>query len=116
MVMVECSHILLAETGLKVVDQHDYFEAGLKLKQKANLLHALQTVGISPNDDFYSIEDLRDAVTCAGDRMQLRPFREQPTPGNLPLRRYLGGTNHRVSHPSHGEMQVQRPVCQILIK
>ncbi|KAK4762579.1 hypothetical protein SAY86_008347 [Trapa natans] len=44
------------------LDQHDYFEAGLKLKKKANLLHALQTAGISPNDDFYSLEDIRDAV------------------------------------------------------
>lgn len=31
-------HGTCAESEL---DQHDYFEAGLKLKQKANLLHAL---------------------------------------------------------------------------
>lgn len=35
-------HGTCAESEL---DQHDYFEAGLKLKQKANLLHALTNAG-----------------------------------------------------------------------
>lgn len=44
------------------LDQHDYFEAGLKLKQKTNLLQALENAGIKPNDDFYSLESIREAI------------------------------------------------------
>ncbi|XP_062111604.1 ribonuclease 3 [Humulus lupulus] len=45
------------------LDQHDYFEAGLKLKEKANLLNILKTAGIEPNDKFYSLESIKEAIT-----------------------------------------------------
>ncbi|CAN8291602.1 unnamed protein product [Cochlearia groenlandica] len=52
-------HGTCAESEL---DQHDYFEAGLKLKQKANLLHALTNAGIKPDDKFYEIKDIEKTI------------------------------------------------------
>ncbi|OWM75937.1 hypothetical protein CDL15_Pgr009582 [Punica granatum] len=44
------------------LDQHDYFEAGLKLKEKMDLLQALNNAGIEPNDKFYSLESIKEAI------------------------------------------------------
>ncbi|KAL0699973.1 hypothetical protein Bca4012_056095 [Brassica carinata] len=52
-------HGTCAESEL---DQHDYFEAGLKLKQKANLLHVLTNAGIKPDDKFYEIKEIERAI------------------------------------------------------
>ncbi|KAK2636203.1 hypothetical protein Ddye_030995 [Dipteronia dyeriana] len=45
-----------------VFDQHEYFEAGLKLKDKLNLLQILNNAGIKPDDKFYKLESIRDAI------------------------------------------------------
>ncbi|OWM75936.1 ribonuclease 3-like [Punica granatum] len=47
------------------LDQHDYFEAGLKLKEKTNLLQALKNAGIEPNDKFYRLESIKEAIKQA---------------------------------------------------
>ncbi|XP_010552574.1 PREDICTED: ribonuclease 3-like [Tarenaya hassleriana] len=52
-------HGTCAESEL---DQHDYFHAALKLKQKANLLHALSNAGIKPNDEFYGLREIKKAI------------------------------------------------------
>ncbi|XVF43122.1 hypothetical protein PTKIN_Ptkin02bG0015200 [Pterospermum kingtungense] len=44
------------------LDQREYFEAALKLKQKANLLQALTNKGIKPDDEFYELQDIKDAI------------------------------------------------------
>ncbi|KAL4346735.1 hypothetical protein GQ457_17G015890 [Hibiscus cannabinus] len=44
------------------LDQRQYFEAAIALKRKANLLHALTDAGIKPNDEFYKMEEIRDAI------------------------------------------------------
>ncbi|XP_030543189.1 ribonuclease 3-like [Rhodamnia argentea] len=44
------------------LDQHEYFEAALKLKQKVNLLQSLENAGIKPNNEFYSIESVKEAI------------------------------------------------------
>ncbi|KAK3421905.1 ribonuclease 1 [Eucalyptus grandis] len=47
-----------------VLDQHAYFELALSLKQKANLLQALKSSGITPGSS-YSLESIKDAITEA---------------------------------------------------
>ncbi|XP_022151194.1 ribonuclease 3-like [Momordica charantia] len=44
------------------LDQKEYFEAAMKLKQKAKLLKLLNGAGIEPNDEFYSLESIRNAI------------------------------------------------------
>ncbi|XP_030443472.1 ribonuclease 3-like [Syzygium oleosum] len=44
------------------LDQHEYFEAALKLKQKVNLLQILENAGIKPNNEFYSLESVKEAI------------------------------------------------------
>ncbi|KAJ8760885.1 hypothetical protein K2173_021923 [Erythroxylum novogranatense] len=45
--------------------QRDYFEAALKLKQKANLLQALKNAGIKPDDEFYDLDSIEEAIKGA---------------------------------------------------
>ncbi|KAL5759516.1 hypothetical protein ACOSQ2_018354 [Xanthoceras sorbifolium] len=45
-----------------VFDQREYFEAGLKLKEKVNLLQILKNAGIKPDDEFYKLKSIRDAI------------------------------------------------------
>ncbi|KAL3731684.1 hypothetical protein ACJRO7_028548 [Eucalyptus globulus] len=47
-----------------VLDQHAYFKLALSLKQKANLLQALKSSGITPGSS-YSLESIKDAITEA---------------------------------------------------
>ena len=44
------------------LDQKEYFEAAIKLKEKANLLKLLNDAGIEANDEFYSLESIREAI------------------------------------------------------
>ncbi|KAK9119253.1 hypothetical protein Scep_017346 [Stephania cephalantha] len=44
------------------LDQHGYFEAALNLKERANLLKALQNAGIEPDGRFYSLESIKEAI------------------------------------------------------
>ncbi|XP_017226908.1 intracellular ribonuclease LX [Daucus carota subsp. sativus] len=45
------------------LDQHSYFKAALDLKNKANLLQALNNAGIKPADGkYYSLESIKDAI------------------------------------------------------
>ncbi|XP_038678880.1 ribonuclease 3-like [Tripterygium wilfordii] len=44
------------------LDQHDYFQAGLKLKETANLLQILKDAGIKPDDRFYELDSIVDAI------------------------------------------------------
>ncbi|CAI0448010.1 unnamed protein product [Linum tenue] len=44
------------------MDQHDYFVAALKLKEKANLLQILKSAGIRPDDGFYEVESIVEAI------------------------------------------------------
>ncbi|KAL3731682.1 hypothetical protein ACJRO7_028546 [Eucalyptus globulus] len=44
------------------LDQHEYFEAALKLKEKVNLLQNLKNAGIKPNNEFYSIDSVKEAI------------------------------------------------------
>ncbi|KAK9707236.1 hypothetical protein RND81_07G182300 [Saponaria officinalis] len=46
-----------------VLDQHSYFQAALDLQSQLNLLHALTTAGINPDDRKYSFGDIKDAIT-----------------------------------------------------
>lgn len=47
----------------KNLNQHDYFQAALDLKDQTNLLQALKDAGIEPSDDeFYNIEDVKEAM------------------------------------------------------
>ncbi|KMT07056.1 hypothetical protein BVRB_6g153850 [Beta vulgaris subsp. vulgaris] len=43
-------------------NQQDYFQAGLDLKDKTNLLQALKDEEIEPNDEFYNVEDMKEAI------------------------------------------------------
>lgn len=45
-----------------VLNQHQYFQAALDLKDKTNLLQALKDAGIEPNDEFYNLEDIKQAM------------------------------------------------------
>ncbi|KAJ6322392.1 hypothetical protein OIU77_012278 [Salix suchowensis] len=47
------------------IDQHGYFEAALKLKEKANLLQALRNAGIQPDDEFYDLGSIKEAIKDA---------------------------------------------------
>ncbi|XP_054810456.1 ribonuclease 3-like [Prosopis cineraria] len=44
------------------LDQRDYFDSALKLKQKANLLNILHNAGIKADDGFYSLESIKEAI------------------------------------------------------
>ncbi|XP_023743014.1 ribonuclease 1 [Lactuca sativa] len=48
-----------------ILDQHAYFETTLKLKNKINLLHALEGAGIQPNGQMYSLESITSAIQVA---------------------------------------------------
>lgn len=52
-------HGTCAESEL---DQREYFEAALKLKEKANLLKSLKNAGIEPNDELYSLDSIKEAI------------------------------------------------------
>ncbi|XP_028804924.1 ribonuclease 1-like [Neltuma alba] len=45
-----------------VLQQHDYFEAALTLKQKSNLLQALNTAGIEANGGSYSLSSIKGVI------------------------------------------------------
>ncbi|KAF2553560.1 hypothetical protein F2Q68_00036164 [Brassica cretica] len=45
-----------------VIDQHEYFQTALNLKQKTDLLGALTKAGINPDGKSYSIESIRDSI------------------------------------------------------
>ncbi|OIW04762.1 hypothetical protein TanjilG_08645 [Lupinus angustifolius] len=47
------------------LNQHDYFEAALKLKQQANLLKALKSAGINPDGGSYSLANIKGAIKDA---------------------------------------------------
>ncbi|KAI9085457.1 hypothetical protein K1719_032618 [Acacia pycnantha] len=44
------------------LDIRDYFEKALQLKQKVNLLKILKDAGIEPDDGFYSVESIQEAI------------------------------------------------------
>ncbi|KAM3754524.1 hypothetical protein ACB098_03G172100 [Castanea mollissima] len=44
------------------IDQHDYFEAALNLKKKPNLLQILRIARIEPDDGFYGLDNIVDAI------------------------------------------------------
>ncbi|GKU99506.1 hypothetical protein SLEP1_g12349 [Rubroshorea leprosula] len=48
-----------------VLDQHDYFDTTLNLKQQTSLLQALESAGINPNGGFYSSSSIKDAINKA---------------------------------------------------
>ncbi|XP_020979577.1 ribonuclease 1 [Arachis ipaensis] len=56
-----------------LLNQHDYFEAALNLKQKANLLQALTSAGINPDGGFYSLSSIKNAIS---DSIGFTPFIE----------------------------------------
>ncbi|GMH26160.1 hypothetical protein Nepgr_028003 [Nepenthes gracilis] len=45
-----------------ILDQRSYFMAALNLKNQTNLLQALKDGGIEPNDEFYNLEDIKQAI------------------------------------------------------
>ncbi|KAK4399805.1 Extracellular ribonuclease LE [Sesamum angolense] len=45
-----------------VLDQHSYFEAALNIKDKVNLLQILEAAGIHPDDKFYKVDDIEEAI------------------------------------------------------
>ncbi|KAG6713054.1 hypothetical protein I3842_05G131100 [Carya illinoinensis] len=47
------------------LDQIEYFEAALKLKEKVNLLEILKNAEIEPDDGFYSLDSIEEAITKA---------------------------------------------------
>ncbi|XP_021890562.1 ribonuclease 3-like [Carica papaya] len=44
------------------LDQREYFEAALKLKDKINLLKILNIAGIKADDGFYELDEIRKAI------------------------------------------------------
>ncbi|KAJ0096036.1 hypothetical protein Patl1_15951 [Pistacia atlantica] len=52
-------HGTCAESEL---DQREYFEAALKLKDKVNLLQILKDAVIKPDDRFYDLDKIKDAI------------------------------------------------------
>ncbi|TKY69675.1 Pentatricopeptide repeat-containing protein [Spatholobus suberectus] len=56
-----------------VFKQHDYFEAALNLRQKANLLQALTSAGIQPDGQSYSLSSIKGAIK---DAIGYTPFIE----------------------------------------
>ncbi|PON66579.1 Ribonuclease T2-like [Trema orientale] len=45
-----------------VLDQHDYFQANLNFKNNVSVLQALQTAGIEPDGNFYSVESIKAGI------------------------------------------------------
>ncbi|KAK1265904.1 hypothetical protein QJS04_geneDACA000602 [Acorus gramineus] len=45
-----------------VLDQHGYFATALDLKDQLNLLKALKTAGIEPDDGLYSLSSVKEAI------------------------------------------------------
>ncbi|CAM9002058.1 unnamed protein product [Rhodiola kirilowii] len=45
-----------------ILDQHSYFQSTLALKTKSNILQSLISTGIKPDDGFYSLADIKDAI------------------------------------------------------
>ncbi|KAI5679024.1 hypothetical protein M9H77_09974 [Catharanthus roseus] len=45
-----------------LLNEHDYFQSALDLKEKANLLQVLKDAKIEPNGDFYSLESIEKAI------------------------------------------------------
>ncbi|KAL9424171.1 hypothetical protein AB3S75_036120 [Citrus x aurantiifolia] len=45
-----------------VLNQHQYFQTALNLKNQINLLQALRTAGIVPDGSSYSLESIKDAI------------------------------------------------------
>ncbi|NP_001266087.1 ribonuclease 1-like [Cicer arietinum] len=56
-----------------VLNQHDYFETTLNLKQKANLLKALTSAGINADGGSYSLSNIKTAIQ---DGVGFAPFIE----------------------------------------
>ncbi|XP_073221674.1 ribonuclease 1-like [Cicer arietinum] len=54
-----------------VLNQHDYFETTLKLKQKANLLKALTSAGINADGGSYHLSNITTAIQ---DEVGFAPF------------------------------------------
>ncbi|XP_010476460.1 PREDICTED: ribonuclease 3-like isoform X2 [Camelina sativa] len=48
-----------------VFDQHSYFHTNLKFRQKINFLSILKQKGIKPNDGFYGLNEIKNAIKCA---------------------------------------------------
>ncbi|MFS7959195.1 putative ribonuclease T(2) [Helianthus anomalus] len=48
-----------------VLNQHDYFATTLSLKNEINLLQALQSAGIQPNGQKYSLSSIKTAIQQA---------------------------------------------------
>lgn len=44
------------------LDQHDYFQSALNLKEKVNLLQILKKAQIEPDDGFYSLDSIVEAI------------------------------------------------------
>ncbi|CAN6484565.1 unnamed protein product [Victoria cruziana] len=62
-----------------VLDQHDYFEAALRLKAQVNLFDILSRAGIHPDGGFYTMESIRNTIQKATG---LNPGIECNTDGN----------------------------------
>lgn len=45
-----------------VLSEIPYFQAALNLKYKVNLLHALASFGIRPNNQLYALSDIKKAI------------------------------------------------------
>ncbi|MED6180270.1 hypothetical protein PIB30_008769 [Stylosanthes scabra] len=45
-----------------ILNQHDYFQTALNLKQRANILRALANAGIAPNGRAYSLSSIKGAI------------------------------------------------------
>ncbi|XP_050237200.1 ribonuclease 1 [Mercurialis annua] len=45
-----------------ILDQHGYFKTTLDLKKQVNLLQALQSAGIQPNGDTYSLSSIKSTI------------------------------------------------------
>ncbi|XP_020236758.1 ribonuclease 1 isoform X2 [Cajanus cajan] len=67
-----------------VLKQHDYFQAGLSLREKTNLLKALNSAGIQPDGQSYSLSSIKGAIK---DAIGFTPFIEcnVDTSGNSQL-------------------------------
>lgn len=45
-----------------ILNQHDYFSSALLLKSQYNLLQMLESAGIQPNGQFYSLRSIQRAI------------------------------------------------------
>lgn len=45
-----------------VLNQHEYFSSALILKRQHNLVQILRSAGIQPDDQFYSLKNIQDAI------------------------------------------------------